>query len=402
MMRDGEEFLRGAQRGAEFLDALARRGNGACDDGAFRPDESGGRARQSEDPRADVQPQGKETATGDDVPGTHFRADSGRLIELAYAEELDGAAGEADELVERVLTRGAMSVIYGDSNSGKTFLALDIASSLTRGLPWLERNVEPGAVVYLATESPASIKLRLRAYQKHFGCVVPNLAIVGSPIDLYNGDDDTQTVIDIIRHVEDTRGVKVELVVGDTLSRLSAGANENSGEDMSVVVRHVDRIRSKCDAHFALIHHSGKDSAKGARGWSGIRAATDTEIEVTADDAIGVHAAEITKQRDIPGKGDRIGFRLQVVELGVGKWGKAVTSCVVVGTDAPPKAQAKRLSEIAGAIVECLTARGSGMKKRELVDHLSRYDSSAVYREIKKLCAADRLHTVAGIVGLRK
>lgn len=341
-------------------------------------------------------------AGGNEIPAGRFKAASGRLIELAYADELDGAAGEADESIERTLTRGAMSVLYGDSNSGKTFLALDIACSLTRGVTWMDRNVEPGAVVYLATESPSSIKLRLRAYQKHYGIVVPNLAIVGSPIDLYGSGDDTQAVIDLVRHVEDTRGVKVELIVGDTLSRLSAGANENSGEDMSVVVRHVDRIRNKCSAHFALIHHTGKDSAKGARGWSGLRAATDTEIEVTADDAIGIHAAEITKQRDIPGKGDRIGFRLQVVELGIGKWGKPVTSCVVVGTDAPPKAQSKRLSEIAGAITECLTSRGCGMKKRELVEHLSRYDSSAVYREIKKLCEADKLHVVAGIVGLRK
>lgn len=341
-------------------------------------------------------------ADGTEMPGTHFKAASGRLIELAYADELDGAAGEADELIERTLTRGAMSVFYGDSNSGKTFLALDIACSLTRGLPWLGRNVEQGAVVYLATESPASIKLRLRAYQKHHGCVVPNLAIVGSPIDLYNGGDDTQAVIDIIRHIEGTRGVKVELIVGDTLSRLSAGANENSGEDMSVVVRHVDRIRSKCNAHFALIHHTGKDAAKGARGWSGIRAATDTEIEVAADDALGVHSAEVTKQRDIPGKGDRLGFRLEVVELGIGKWGKPITSCVIAGTDAPPRQQARRLSEIAGAIVECLTTRGCGMKKRELIEHLSRYDSSAVYREIKKLCEADKLHVVSGVVGLRK
>ena len=164
--------------------------------------------------------------------------------------------------------------------------------------------------------------------------------------------------------------MKCELIVGDTLSRLCAGANENSGEDMSIVVRHTDRIRHEAGVHFLLIHHTGKDAARGMRGWSGMRAATDTEIEVTVDDQTGTHAAEITKQRDIPGKGERIGFRLQIVEMGIGKWGKPITSCVVVDAEAPAKqAHARRPSEIAGAIVEFLTVRGAGIKKRELADH---------------------------------
>jgi putative DNA primase/helicase len=140
------------------------------------------------------------------------------------------------------------------------------------------------------------------------------------------------------------------------------------------------------------------------RGWSGMRAATDTEIEVTVDDQIGAHAAEITKQRDIPGKGDRIGFRLQIVEMGIGKWGKPITSCVVVGADAPAKqTRARRPSEIAGAIVEFLTERGTGIKKRELVDHFEgRYTGSAVYREIKRMTVDRKLTEVVGVVALIK
>ena len=264
------------------------------------------------------------------------------------------------------------------------------------------RNVEPGMVVYLATESPASVRRRLRAYQRHHGCKVPNFAIVQSPIDLYNGGADTERVIELVKTLEQQQGVKCELIIGDTLSRLSAGANENSGEDMSIVVRHVDRIRHECAAHFLLIHHCGKDAARGMRGWSGMRAATDTEIEVTADAETGTHAAEVTKQRDIPGKGDRIGFRLQVVEMGIGKWGKPITSCVVAGRRrAGQEGTGKRPSEIAGAIVEFLTARGAGIRKRDLVDHFDgRYTGSAVYRELKKMAEAGKVREVVGVVAL--
>jgi len=99
----------------------------------------------------------------------------------------------------------------------------------------------------------------------------------------------------------------------DTLARLSAGANKNAGQDMGLVVRRFDRIRAECNAHFLLVHHSGKAAAAGARGWSGVRAAMDTEIEVT--DTPAGRCAEITKQRDLPTKGARIGFILKLVML---------------------------------------------------------------------------------------
>ena len=47
-------------------------------------------------------------------------------LEYEFADQLGDEGDEADELVERLLTRGAMAVLYGDSNSGKTFLAIDI------------------------------------------------------------------------------------------------------------------------------------------------------------------------------------------------------------------------------------------------------------------------------------
>jgi hypothetical protein len=168
---------------------------------------------------------------------------------------------------------------------------------------------------------------------------------------------------------------------------------------MGLIVRRIDRIRAETSAHFALIHHSGKIAANGARGWSGLRAAIDTEVEVT-DSPTG-RCAEVTKQRDLPTKGKRIGFRLDVVELGLTKWGTPATSCVVQPADAPTKTTGKRISEIGGAVVEFLRTRGHGCRKKALVEHFAgRYDKSSVYREVKKLAEAGQLLEVAGVVGL--
>ena len=324
-------------------------------------------------------------------------APPGLPLSVAFADELPETFTPPDELVEGVLTAGDGSVLYGDSNSGKTFFVIDMAAAVARGARWMGRNTEPGLVVYLAAESPASVRGRLQAYQRHHGVRVPNFAIVQSPIDLFDGDADTEAVIAVVRQLERQRGQKVRLIVGDTLARLSAGANENAGQDMGLVVRRFDRIRTACNAHFLLIHHSGKAAANGARGWSGIRAAVDTEIEVT--DSPAGRCAEITKQRDLSTKGERIGFRLDTVTLGTTKWGAAATSCVVVPADAPDKPQGKRVSEVGGAVLEYLRSQPAGKKKREVVEHFQPlYDKSAVYRELKKLVTVGQVLECIGIV----
>ena len=318
-------------------------------------------------------------------------------LSVAFADELPEAFTPPDELVEGVLTAGDGSGWYGDSNTGKTFVLVDLAASVARGVQWMGRNTESGLVVYLAAESPASVRSRLQAYQKHHGVRVPNFAIVQSPIDLFDGDADTDKVIQVVRQLEQQRGMKARLIIGDTLARLSAGANENAGQDMGLVVRRFDRIRAECKTHFALIHHSGKSAAAGARGWSGVRAAVDTEIELS--DTPAGKCIEITKQRDLSTKGERIGFRLESVTLGLSKWGAPATSCVVVAADAPIKQAGKRMSECDGAVLEFLVAHKIGIKKRDVVTHFEgRYEKGPIYRAMKALVTAAAIHEAAGMV----
>ena len=93
-----------------------------------------------------------------------------------------------------------------------------------------------------------------------------------------------------------------------------------------------------------LVHHSGKDVAKGARGSSSLRAATATEIEVEPSE--GYSVARVTKQRDLEVAGE-FAFSLQVVELGVNPRGGVVSSCVVV--EHVPDIISKRPSKPRGA-----------------------------------------------------
>lgn len=258
-------------------------------------------------------------------PSGHELIDKLRVI---FGDELPADYDAPNELVEGLMTIGSSVVVYGDSNSGKTFWALSVATAIARGSDCYGRKTDPGLVVYLASEAPASIKSRMQAIKKFYGCDLENLAMVPVPMNFYSGDQDARDVIELVKAVEQIKGKPVRLIIGDTLARMSAGANENSGEDMGPVMARFDQVANATGAAMMIIHHNGKDAARGARGWSGIRAHIDTEIEVAEKD--GIRSATVTKQRELPSKGDAIYFKLEVIEMGVSKFGSVATTCVAI------------------------------------------------------------------------
>jgi hypothetical protein len=325
--------------------------------------------------------------------------------ELDYVHAANiGTADERfeDEMVERILMRDGMSVIYGDSNSGKTFLAVHLAACVARGDRFLGRRTEPGMVLYLATEAAGSVVRRLKAYKKHHKINALDVVVVKSPINFFEGADDTKKITDLVKKLEKEHNKKIVMVIGDTMARISAGANENSGQDMGVILKHADYIKLECETHFLWIHHNGKNVAAGMRGWSGIRAAIDTEIEVIEDKDSGVRTLEITKQRDIEGKGDRYGFRLLPIDIGVSQWGVIRSSCVVIEADSVPvKAEkGKRLSVVEVEILSILHDKQEPMSRPALTKLMTERGraKSGVYTALNNLLAGGKLHNDNGMV----
>jgi len=80
-----------------------------------------------------------------------------------------------------------------------------------------------------------------------------------------------------------------------------------------------------------VVHHSGKDTAQGARGHSSLRAATDIEIELDVNGTL--RTARATKQRDME-VGKEVVFKLDVEVLGLDEDGDDVTTCTISIADA--------------------------------------------------------------------
>jgi hypothetical protein len=231
---------------------------------------------------------------------------------------------EADRpyLIDGVLETGTMIVTYGDSNTGKTFVALDQAYHIAAGKEWNGHKVKQGPVVYVASEGGPGFAKRIEALKRTHGAADVPFYTVPCLVDLYSDAGSTGPLVKLVREIEAHAGSKVALIVIDTLARAMGGGDENASTDMGKFVANCDRVRAATGAALNIVHHTGKDKARGARGSSALRAATDTEIEIDAG------TLTMTKQRDA-GKFNELKFTLDVVEVGRREDGAAVTSCVV-------------------------------------------------------------------------
>jgi hypothetical protein len=244
------------------------------------------------------------------------------------AGDLGGVATAAD-FVEGLLTDGAASVLYGPSNCGKSFWILDLAVSVATGTDFRdELEVDQGAVVYVALEGSFGVRNRIEALRRagRLKNDTP-LFLCFAPVSLLETGHAAR-LAETVKNAAAESNLPCRLVILDTLARSMAGGDENAGKDMTFAVSTLDAVRAATGAHVCLVHHCGKDEARGARGHSSLRAAVDTEIEVSRSDGETISTVRVTKQRDMP-MGEPMPFSLETVILGVDRRGKDITSCIV-------------------------------------------------------------------------
>ena len=243
---------------------------------------------------------------------------------------LFAAQAEGPYLVKGVLPAASRSatlaVMYGASGSGKSFIATDLACCIALGIPWRNHRVTKGRVVYVCAEGAGGYRKRLQAYAQRHKIPLDQLDVFVIPAapNLLEADD----VSALIRAIHEIG--PVVLVVIDTLAQTTAGGNENSGEDMGKAIGHCRTISEVLHCTVLLVHHSGKDDTKGARGHSSLKAAADTELEVVRTD--DRRAMRVSKQKDGE-DGLDMGFTLGTETLGLDSDGDPITSCVVEHND---------------------------------------------------------------------
>lgn len=301
-------------------------------------------------------------------------------------------------LVKGVLPQAEIAIVYGASGSGKSFFVLDLVAAVARGVEWRGRKTKQSPVVYVAAEGAGGFRARVNAYGSHHNVNLSSipLYVLPSPVDLADG---------YLELADQVKSVEAGIVVIDTLAATTPGMDENTGKDMGRVMDACRQIHAATGALVILIHHSGKDTAQGARGWSGMRAACDAEFQVSQEG--DERAVRVTKQKDGE-EGLEFGFKLRVIEIGEDEDGESITSCAVREAEITKPMKAVKLSDSQQFILEVFDkslGMADDMTAEELVEAVKASQkefgekpgkASNLLRSIERLVGAGLLSNATG------
>lgn len=260
-------------------------------------------------------------------------------------------------LVKDLVPAQGFVALYGKPGTYKSFVALYTAAMVATGRPCFDRETVQGDVVYIAGEGGAGLKQRRDALAKHYGLEASTrVHFIRAQLNLRSTQEDTEALVAAVNEA----GLKPALLIIDTLARAFSGGNENSSEDMGAFISHCGAIQEALQTAIMIVHHSGKDEAKGQRGHSSLLGAVDTELEVvklTGEDAPAdapkVGQMTVTKQKDGE-DGFKITYRMESVTLSATGLDEARQSLVLVPDDEAKGQRRKPMNGTTRAVFKAL------------------------------------------------
>ncbi|OXC87812.1 hypothetical protein BMR85_028390 [Achromobacter sp. KAs 3-5] len=208
------------------------------------------------------------------------RRDAGGLG-MSLAEFM--AVPQTVPLVEGLLPGVGIGQMYGESYIGKTFAAVDLACSVASGRDtWLGQTINnPGrGVLYVAAEGGDPIRKMFQGWKAGHPGLEPDARIrlrdAASGHGFSLTDASVYGVEDLKRDYE-AYGSPA-LIVIDPQADVTQGIDENS-KALADALRPLQKFAHEVGCFVLLVHHTGKDASKGARGSSAQRAMMDVQIE---------------------------------------------------------------------------------------------------------------------------
>jgi len=267
------------------------------------------------------------TLTGKDARDWSPQAPTSQFGAIAWAD-IDRVNINYAPLVKGLIFQGDTGMFYGDSGSGKSFLAVDMGLSIARGVPFLGMKTTQGSVLYQAGEGGKGLLKRLRAYKLEHRITddVP-FVLLPAKVNLFAQDGDGDAFIAECLAWKASLPVPLSLIVIDTFSAASTGANENASEDMGRMLDAGHRLNQATGAAVVWVHHKNAGGLR-ERGHTSFRANIETVVEVIKDQETKERTLHLVKLKDGE-DGLKLGFELQSVTLGTDDDGDLITSCVV-------------------------------------------------------------------------
>src|ERR1039458_1661886 len=116
-----------------------------------------------------------------------------RSIRILNRAELRGLP-KPEFLIDGLLVRNSLAILYGDPGAAKTFLALDMGIRVATGSPWFGQEVSLAPVVYVCAEGHSGIERRIMANEYRTSVSAKNFWLVDSAIQLHQPADVAQFI----------------------------------------------------------------------------------------------------------------------------------------------------------------------------------------------------------------
>jgi hypothetical protein len=257
-------------------------------------------------------------------------------------------------LIKGLIPRRESVLIYGASQSGKSFFTQDIAMAVARGEDYCGRKVRRGLVIYCAAEAGLGfIDLRMPGYAAGkqidvfeflpFVCLSKKFDLFGDEKQLVELIAEIKKIVAMIKArcvdlgIED---IALEAVVIDTLNKVTPAMDEINGKEVGIVIARLDRIKEECNCGLWLVHHMNANGDR-PRGHTSLYAAFETAIRITQsieekyNDNGKMRAKrymQIDKQREGE-DGGRYPFYLRGFTIGTDEDGDPIPACTVEWLD---------------------------------------------------------------------
>jgi hypothetical protein len=178
-------------------------------------------------------------------------------------------------LVKKLVPKIGAGILFGESQSFKSFVAMNLGAHVAIGEDWAGRRVSQATVVYIAAEGAAGVKKRKEGIEKtrpELPQRLPFYLVTGAP-NLGTSPEDQIALCASIEAV----GVSPGLVIVDTLSKCLGSGDENGG-GMIQLLANADAITRRFSCFVLILHHIGLRDSDRERGHSSALGGTDLRI----------------------------------------------------------------------------------------------------------------------------
>lgn len=210
---------------------------------------------------------------------------------------------EKQYLVQGLFGYDDHMMIVGDSGTGKSFLAIDIAVRGALGLPiaGIFPTERPFSTLYVTEEGVSGIPQRFKEACQFHGLeegseAFKRIAFMDRVPKLFQDDSSEEGVDNFIKAISQSSR-HFDLIIFDTLADVSEGSNEIDNGHIATINARARKIREAHKCTTSYLHHTPKNGS-GPRGGGAHRAKCDLVIEVL-DDA-GIRTIHCNKLKDGP------------------------------------------------------------------------------------------------------